>query len=299
MSTGTISLLASLITLWTGFFWGAYWLPVRALADLGLVGAWGTLAITLAAAGLLFPFAMARRRELAGSNPLALASVALGGAAFALYSVGFLYGRVAIIILLWFLSPVWSTLIGRYVMGWPTPPLRLAAIVVGLVGLAVMLGAGGQVPLPRGAGEWMSLAGGVIWSVSTTGIRAKSNISPIPAALVFAGGAALAALMLAPLLGPLPRLAADDIAKAVGLALATGGLWWGASVAGLMWAATRLDPSRVAILLMTEVLAGALSAAFLAHEQLRPSEVLGGAMVLCAGVLEVWPVRRAQRDASA
>ena len=55
MSRNAVSLLASLITLWTGIFWGAYWLPVRALADLGLAGAWGTLAITLAAAGILFP----------------------------------------------------------------------------------------------------------------------------------------------------------------------------------------------------------------------------------------------------
>ncbi len=79
----------------------------------------------------------------------------------------------------------------------------------------------------------------------------------------------------------------------IGLGLATGGLWWGASIAGLMWATTRLDPARVAILLMTEVLAGALSAAFLADERLRAAEMTGGILVLCAGVLEIWPTRRA------
>ena len=292
MPRNAVSLLASLVTLWTGLFWGGYWLPVRALGDMGLAGGWGTLAITLSAAGLLSPFALARRREFVLAEPLALASVALGGAAFALYSVGFLYGRVAIIILLWFLSPVWSTLIGRYVMGWPTPRLRLVAIVVGLAGLAAMLGAGGQAPLPRGAGEWMSLAGGILWSFSTTGIRAKPDLSPVSAAFVFAAGATLATLALAPLLGPWPQLAAGDAAKAAGLALATGALWWGASIAGLMWAAMRLDPARVAILLMTEVLAGAASAAFLADERLSQAELFGGVLVLSAGVLEVWPVRR-------
>ena len=85
-------------------FWGVYWATVRALADLGLAGAWGTLAITLAAAAALAPFALASRRRLAAADPLALASIALGGVGFALYSVVFLYGRVAIIILLWFLS---------------------------------------------------------------------------------------------------------------------------------------------------------------------------------------------------
>ena len=292
MSRNVVTLLASAVTLWTGMFWGLYWLPVRALAEMGLAGGWGTLAITLAAAGALLPLAVANRDRLATADPLALASIALGGAAFALYSVGFLYGRVAIIILLWFLSPVWSTLIGRYVMGWPTPRLRYAAIVVGVAGLVVMLGADGQAPAPRGIGEWMSLAGGVLWSFSTTGIRAKSDVGPFSAAFIFAVGAASATLALAPLLGPWPKIAAHDAAKLIGLALATGGMWWVASIASLMWAATRLDPARVAILLMSEVLIGAVSAAFLAGERLRDFEILGGALVLCAGVLEIWPMRR-------
>jgi drug/metabolite transporter (DMT)-like permease len=46
--------------------------------------------------------------------------------------------------------------------------------------------------------------------------------------------------------------------------------------------------------LMTEVLTGALSAAFLANERLRGAEMLGGALVLCAGVLEIWPARRSE-----
>ena len=59
-----------------------------------------------------------------------------------------------------------------------------------------------------------------------------------------------------------------------------------------MWATVRLEPARVGILLMTEVLVGALSAALLADEHLRGMELVGGALVLLAGVLEVWPVRR-------
>jgi drug/metabolite transporter (DMT)-like permease len=59
-----------------------------------------------------------------------------------------------------------------------------------------------------------------------------------------------------------------------------------------MWATVRLEPARVGILLMTEVLVGAASAALLAHEHLARLEVIGGALVLCAGVLEVWPARR-------
>jgi drug/metabolite transporter (DMT)-like permease len=293
MSNDRATLLATAIVLATGALWGFYWLPVRALAQMGLTGAWGTLAITSAAVILSAPAALARWRAIRRASFVALASIALGGAAFALYSVAFVYGRVAIIILLFFLTPVWSTLIGRYVMGWHTPRMRVIAIAVGLAGLAVMLSAKGDAPLPRGAGEWMALIAGLLWSVSTTGIRSKSSLGPLEATFVFALGAALAAGLLAPLLAPLPSVdTISDWGGIVGTAFAAGGLWWTLSVGGLMWATVRLDPARVGILLMAEVLVGAGSAALLAGELLHPLEIAGGALVLLAGVLEVWPVRR-------
>lgn len=284
--------LATLIVVATGVLWGFYWLPVRRIAAIALPGAWGTLAIVAAAAVLLAPGALRRRRQLAAADRVALASLALGGAAFVLYSVGFVYGRVAVIILLFFLTPVWSTLIGRFIMGWPTPRLRRAAILCGIAGLAVMLGGDGDLPVPRGTGEWLALASGLLWSLATTGIRSRSTIGPVAAAFVFALGACATALILAPLLEPWPRLALADVGPLLGWATAAGGLWWGLSMLGLMWATARLEPARVGILLMTEVLVGAASAAWLAGERLGPLEILGGTLVLCAGILEVWPARQ-------
>ena len=145
--------LATLFVLLTGTLWGLYWLPVRRLGDLGLPGAWGTLAIVLTATVLLAPFAWRARAQLESANRIGLFSVTLGGFAFALYSIGFLYGRVAIIVILFFLTPVWSTLIGRFVMGWPTSWTRIAALAVGFVGLFLILGADGEVFDGLGNGE--------------------------------------------------------------------------------------------------------------------------------------------------
>jgi drug/metabolite transporter (DMT)-like permease len=171
------------------------------------------------------------------------------------------------------------------------PRLRIVAVAFGLVGLIIMLWADGGVPIPQGLGEWMSLAGGVIWSFSTTGIRAKSNIEPVTSAFIFACGAAIVAIVLAPMLQPFPSIAFDDAGWAIGLAAISGLLWWGISLAALMWATVRLDPARVSILLMTEVVVGAATAALFANESLHALEIAGGAMVISAGVLEVWPTR--------
>jgi drug/metabolite transporter (DMT)-like permease len=159
----TTPFIASGIVLLTGVFWGVYWVPVRMLADLGLDGAWGTGAIALAAMLFLLPSLWGRARVFADTGAVGVLSVALGGAAFALYSIGFLYGKVALVVLLWFFSPVWSVLIARYVLGWQVPRLRLVAIAVGLVGLFIMLGGDGALPVPRSLGEWMAFVGGLIW----------------------------------------------------------------------------------------------------------------------------------------
>ena len=163
MQPERITLQATLIVIGTGVLWGFYWVPVRAMTDMGLAGPWGTGAITLAAALLLAPVAFKNGAAFKEANLSSVGFIALGGAAFALYSIGFVYGRVALIILLFFLTPVWSTLIARYVMGWQTPRLRYYAIAVGIAGLTIMLSAQGNLPIPTqhrgmdGAGIWPAM----------------------------------------------------------------------------------------------------------------------------------------------
>ena len=290
MKDDRTTLLASAIVIAAGALWGVYWLPVRSLAEAGLPGAWGTLLAAAVAALLTAPAAIIRRQALRQTPPSVLLFYAIGGFAFVLYSVALVYGRVAIIIVLFYLTPVWSTLIGRYVMGWPITPLRLGALATGLAGLAIMLGTGGNGPLPRNLGEWLALLSGILWAVSATGIRTRSNLAATEAGFVFVAGACVGALLLVPILAlPAPEVA---IGPALAWSVAAGSLWWAIMMTALMWATARLDPTRVGILLMSEVLVGAASGAIFLGEHLGPMELLGGALVLAAGVMEVWPTSR-------
>jgi hypothetical protein len=86
------------------FFWGVYWVPARAIAALGLDGAWGTGAITPEAMLFLLLFLAGKIHLFRETGIVGVVSIALGGAAVALYSIGFLYGKVALVVLLWFFS---------------------------------------------------------------------------------------------------------------------------------------------------------------------------------------------------
>lgn len=289
--------LAGMAVVAVGALWGLYWLPLRRLDAVAAAGPWATLAVVALGCALLAPFAWRGRARLRGAGRHALASLALGGAAFVLYSNGLLYGQVAVVILLFYLTPIWSTLIARFWLGWTVSWWRYAAIGCGLVGIGLVLrGSHGGLPLPHALGDWLGLASGLLWSVAATGIRVHSRTRPAETNFVFcAGGAAMALVLVLALAGAPPRVAPAAWGAALGWTLLIGGLWWAASLTAFMWATQRLEPARVGILLMSEVLVGAVSAALLAAEPFGPLLAAGAVLVIAAGVLETVPDRRTAR----
>ncbi|MCM2973388.1 DMT family transporter [Larsenimonas suaedae] len=284
--------LASVAVVVIGALWGLYWWPVRALEGTVLEGAWGTLLIVLMSALVLSPVALTRWRELRDSQLSTLLVIALGGAGFALYSIGLSYGRVAIIILMFYLTPVWSTLIGR-LLGWPTPWLRYAVIALGMAGLLLVLSGGESLPLPRSLGDWFGLASGFMWAVCSIGMQLRRVPSAMTSTFVFSLGAVAMSLVLALTMGaPVSALGAVDWGGSWYWVALLGVVWWAVMLSVLLWANTHLEPARLAILLMSEVIVGVFSAALWAGEPLGAVEMIGGALVVGAALLEVMPVRR-------
>lgn len=286
---------ANLSVVAVGVLWGLYWLPLRALDGVAAAGPWATLAVTVVAVLMLAPLAWRRRRQLRGAGAPALASLALGGASFVLYSNGLLYGQVAVVILLFYLTPVWSTLIARLWLRRPLSGWRYAAVALGLAGVALVLrGSHGGLPLPHTLGDWLGLASGIGWAIASTGIHRHSRTAPPETNFVFCAGAVVAALILALALGgsEAPGIRPGGAVEALGWTLLIGALWWAGSLTLFMHSAQRLEPARVGILLMSEVIAGAGSAALLTREPFGPLVAIGAVIVIVAALIETWPQDR-------
>ncbi|MEM9427707.1 MAG: EamA family transporter, partial [Pseudomonadota bacterium] len=108
---------AGLVLLLGGAMWGLYWIPVRYLGELGLTGSWSGAVMFLAALAALLPFLWPVRRVLVQRWRVLILSGVFTGAAFSLYSTSLVYTDVVRSILLFYLTPVWGTVLGLVFLG--------------------------------------------------------------------------------------------------------------------------------------------------------------------------------------
>jgi len=144
----------------SGALWGLYWIPVRYLEARSVGVVWLTLGIFVASLALLVPILIRWPGARAAFTPRMLATGFLTGGGFILYSISIALTEVVNAILLFYLSPVWATMLGRFVLAEHFTGARLVALALGLGGLWVVLGAEGGVPLPGNLGDWFALAAG-------------------------------------------------------------------------------------------------------------------------------------------
>ena len=272
----------------SGALWGLYWIPVRHLEDRGVGVVWMTLALFLVALAMFVPVLVRHPPARAVFTPRMLVTGLLTGGSFVLYSVSIVLTEVVTAILLFYLSPVWATVLGRLLLGERFTVSRLAALVLGLGGLWVVLGGESGLPLPRNPGDWCALAAGITWAFGTLRVHQDAAVSPIAhtAALFVGGTAVIAIIALLPALeAPVPAVTAP--AGAIVLAVAVLSVL---SAGGILWGARLISPGRAGLLLMMEVITGLASAALLAGEPFGMVQVVGSTLIVAAALAEVLPV---------
>ena len=276
----------------SGALWGLYWIPVRYLEARGVGAVWFTLGVFAASLVLLVPVLVRWPGARAAFTPRMLATGFLTGGAFILYSIAIALTEVLNAILLFYLSPVWATVLGRFVLGERFTGARLTALVLGLGGLWVVLGGESGVPLPRNLGDWFALAAGVAWALGTIRVHQDTAVPPVAhVTSLFVGGAAATLLVsFLPFVdaGPVPLIHAPSPAAIV-LGIAALSV---ASAFGILWGVRLVSPGRAGLLMMMEVVTGLASAAAFAGEPFGVAQALGSALIVAAALVEMLPAPR-------
>lgn len=281
---GSGSATPRLAALLSAVLWGTMWIPLRQLDRAGLGGAWATTGGFTLPLLFLLPFGLPRwRRLLAGGAPLATAGL-LMAVGTALYAEGLLRGHVARVILLFYLTPVWGTLLAWLLLDHRVTMRRVATIVLGLAGMFVIFGAGGELPVPRTVPDWMGLFSGFCWAGAVVYLQRAESASDFDKMFVqfIFLGFAFFLFTLIPGGRSWTTPTVDMIGRSASWLLALAILWMPAVFWLTIFAGSRLDPGQVAILLMFEIVIGLGSAAILTDEPIGPREWLGSVLIVSA-----------------
>ena len=272
---------ASLRTAIAAIFWGLWWIPLRGLSELGFNEIEITLLLFVAATVFLAPVPILRFKETREGGRSLFFSALLFAIAFTGWNFALLYGEVVRVTLLFYLAPLWGSILGWMFLGETLQRSRLLALPVGLAGAFVLL-SGAWPPIPQSLGDWLGLTTGFVFAVSATVAHAgkvdgwlMTSLS-MPFCALISG----AVLLFEGLALPQP-----EVLDWAWIALAAA-----AYMIPITWAllkgAAALDPGRLGLLLLLEVVAAAISASILTSEPFGFSEAAGCALILAAGIIE-------------
>lgn len=292
MKQGVQEMWATIVVAAVGATWGCWWIFLRLIDAEGISPGW-TLALVYGGAALMLaPLFAWRWRQMAW------AVVAVGVAyslPLAFWSHAVIHGNVVRVTLLFYLTPVWGTLVAVFMFGERMTLLRLAAIACGLAGAVAVMGLGDGFPVPETRHEWMSLAAGILFAFAAAASRRWPAVSGYDSSFVMFLSGGLLGILFAGLFGSetAPDLAAVErvLPLVAGLAL----VFAIPSQFLLFWAATKLDPGRVSTLILFDVLATTLSASILTTDPFGWREVIGCLFILAAGIAsgvdQMWRTR--------
>ncbi|HHI94992.1 MAG TPA: DMT family transporter [Gammaproteobacteria bacterium] len=274
-----------LLLLWAATFWGVVWYPLRLLEAAGLSGLWTTWVIFTVAALPGLWLAWPHRRVLWDQPGLLLLIALANGWLNTAFVLAVLDGNVVRVLLLFYLSPLWSTLLAWWWLGERPSRFGLATLVVAMVGALLMLW-NPQLgfPWPQSQADWLAISAGIGFSLSNVAVRRLKHMPTIiKAAVTWWGVVVVAGIWILFTQASIPAISSNAWIGAVML----GGIGvFGASLA-LIYGVKKIPVHRSAVILLFELVAGAVSSQLLTNEVVTNVEWFGGGLIMLAAYLSV------------
>ena len=281
--------ILSLIIVVSSCAWGLYWLPLRSIEQSGIVGSWSIVLVNACPLLILVPLIFFNLDKLKKyPKPIFFAGIMIG-AAFTFYANGLVETSVIRATLLFYLSPIWSTIIGIIWLNERLTIARVISIIVALIGIIFLLyDFRDQETVILNFGDFSSILSGLFWALGASILKKWSNLPIIPLTAIDYFSTTSLSILLAVVVykAPIPSLAL------IGQNFSTAFIW---SVIVLLPSfciifriSQILFPGRVGILMMSEVAVAVISAKILLpEEQMVILQWIGALAILLAGVVEI------------
>lgn len=264
--------------------WGLMWYPYRLLNDAG-VGGIASSFITYVVPLLMVGWLHARELQHAHGRWLWLTALGMAaGWTNLAYVLAMLQGEVVRVLLLFFLSPLWTVLFARFLLHEKLNRAGWAVMALAAGGAMVMLWQpDGGLPLPTNRAEWLALSAGVLFAMSNVISRHLGGVTEgAKSVSVWAGVGVLTVIGLALYPGELDFIAGAD--GRTWLLLLGVGIAIGSMTYAVQFGLARVPANQAIVIFLFELVVAAVAAYFLSNERMGPQEWVGAIMIVAASL---------------
>lgn len=273
--------LAIICLLFSASMWGVIWYPLRLLNEANMPAVWSSLIMYLAAAVLVIPVIYRQYKTiLQFRSDLILLAIAAGVTNVA-FVIALIEGEVMRVMLLFYLSPLWTVLLGRW---WLKETLSLSAMLmlaVAMGGTLIMLwNPDVGFPWPHNLAEGLALLASIAFSVNNVLARKLALVSMgVKTAVIWWGVVVASIIVLLFQQAAIPNVA-------ISVWVSAWLLGWGGIVimtVAVLYGVARMPVYRSSVIMLFELIVAAIAAWYLTSEVMSVQEWVGGGLILLAG----------------
>ena len=269
--------------LFGAFVWGIVWYPYRLMANAGVSGIYSSFYVFILTIAIALPyFFITKKKVPIWSKDFWLLALVAGYTNIS-YVLAVIDGEVVRVMLLFYLSPVWTIFLAHFMLNEDTQKRHYIAVFISLIGAFIMFWEPGYLIHLDSKSDWLALSSGLGFAITNVMTRKHEHMTVNQKALaIWLGVIVVAMICIMFDKNAMPTLdffrpvdAAIMMAIALSLFLSTLLVQFGV---------TQIKAVEASSFFLFEIVVAAISSYFLVGESIAFNEWLGGIFII-AGVI--------------
>ena len=269
--------------LFGAFVWGIIWYPYRLMANAGVSGIYSSFYVFILTIAIALPyFFITKKKVPIWSKDFWLLAFVAGYTNIS-YVLAVIDGEVVRVMLLFYLSPVWTIFLAHFMLNEDTQKRHYIAVFISLIGAFIMFWEPGYLIHLDSKSDWLALSSGLGFAITNVMTRKHAHMTVNQKALaIWLGVIVVAMICIMFDKNAMPTLdffrpvdAAIMMVIALSLFLSTLLVQFGV---------TQIKAVEASSFFLFEIVVAAISSYFLVGESIALKEWLGGILII-AGVI--------------
>ena len=270
--------------LFGAFVWGIIWYPYRLMANAGVSGIYSSFYVFILTIAIALPyFFITKKKVPIWSKDFWLLALVAGYTNIS-YVLAVIDGEVVRVMLLFYLSPVWTIFLAHFMLNEDTQKRHYIAVFISLIGAFIMFWEPGYLIHLDSKSDWLALSSGLGFAITNVMTRKHEHMTVNQKALaIWLGVIVVAMLCIVFDKNAMPTLdffrpvdAAIMMAIALSLFLSTLLVQFGV---------TQIKAVEASSFFLFEIVVAAISSYFLVGESIAFNEWLGGIFIISGVIL--------------